>query len=145
MKVLFQTNDVLVSSTLFYGKLPIIKVFLKYSSDEIIPSSCKCSILLGLTFVKLKKSLYGTKQAALNWFELLSSGLQQRGFRASPADPCLFIKSSMIVIAHIDGIFNDVTAHLMVCRSRWRNVRSEVLFCYFLECSCSKCHDWSAS
>ena len=29
---------------------------LKYSSDEINSSSCRCSILLGLTFVKIKKS-----------------------------------------------------------------------------------------
>ena len=28
---------------------------LKYSSDEIISSFCKCSILLGLTFVEIKK------------------------------------------------------------------------------------------
>ena len=31
-------------------------VLLKYSSDEIIPFSCKCSIFLGLTFVEIKKS-----------------------------------------------------------------------------------------
>jgi hypothetical protein len=28
---------------------------LKYSSNEIIPSSCRCSILLGLTFVEIRK------------------------------------------------------------------------------------------
>ena len=38
---------------------------LKYSSDEIIPSSCKCSIFLGLTFVE--KTLFVEK----TWYQSL--------------------------------------------------------------------------
>ena len=37
--------------------------------------------------LKLNKSLYGLKQAAYNWFEMLSKGLRDRGFKASETDP----------------------------------------------------------
>ena len=33
-----------------------------------------------LYVLKLKKNLYGLKQAGLNWFEYLKEGLEERGF-----------------------------------------------------------------
>ena len=38
---------------------------------------------------KLKRSLYGLKQSARNWFECLSSHLFEFNFKASLHDPCL--------------------------------------------------------
>ena len=38
----------------------------------------------------LKKSLYGLKQAARDWYNMCSTTLQDLGFRASPREPCLF-------------------------------------------------------
>ena len=44
--------------------------------------------------LRLKKSLYGLKQASANWHDMLKRGLESRGFSESVADPCVFIKQS---------------------------------------------------
>ncbi len=40
--------------------------------------------------LKLNKSLYGLKQASLNWFEKLKQGLTDHGFKPSNINPCLY-------------------------------------------------------
>eukprot|EP00956_Cyclotella_meneghiniana_P030036 scaffold74624_cov50-Cyclotella_meneghiniana.AAC.2 len=52
--------------------------------------------------LKLKKNLYGLKQASFNWFDKLKAGLVDRGFKASVIDPCLYYKKWMIVITYAD-------------------------------------------
>ena len=42
---------------------------------------------------KLKKSIYGLKQAAKNWYQELSNFLIQQGFERSKHDYCLFLKN----------------------------------------------------
>jgi len=46
--------------------------------------------------LRLRKSLYGLKQASANWYDMLKTGLELRGFKESIADPCVFVKSSGI-------------------------------------------------
>ena len=46
--------------------------------------------------MKLKKNLYGLKQASYNWSELLKAGLIQLGFKPSQVDPCLYIKDEIL-------------------------------------------------
>ena len=52
--------------------------------------------------IELHKSLYGGALAAKHWFNKLKNGLEQRGFRQSTLDPCLFIRSDMIIVTYID-------------------------------------------
>ena len=52
--------------------------------------------------LKLKKNLYGLKQASFNWFDKLKTGLMDRGFKASQIDPCLYYKKGMIVLTYVD-------------------------------------------
>jgi hypothetical protein len=52
--------------------------------------------------LKLNKSLYGLKQASLNWFKKLKQGLIDRGFHPSAIDPCLYFKKGMIIITYVD-------------------------------------------
>ena len=57
----------------------------------------------GAYVMKLNRSLYGLKQAALYWFQHLSDGLKRHGFKpANEIDPCLFIHEDMIVLVYVD-------------------------------------------
>ena len=64
----------------------------------------------GTCIVKLKKSLYGTIQAAKAWYDKLSVDLEGLGFVRNPADICCFNrieadgKQSTIVV-HVDDLF----------------------------------------
>ena len=52
--------------------------------------------------LRLKKNLYGTKQAAANWFEMLRDNLIDLGFTQSAIDPCLFLRCDCILISYVD-------------------------------------------
>ena len=66
-----------------------------------------------LLLLKLKKALYGTKQASRMWQLKLRDTLIQLGFSNSTTDPCLFVKemkdkTRMIVGVYVDDI---IVAH----------------------------------
>jgi hypothetical protein len=52
--------------------------------------------------LKLKKNLYGLKQAGLNWFEYLKKGLEERDFKQSAVDPCVFYRHDAILLTYVD-------------------------------------------
>jgi Reverse transcriptase (RNA-dependent DNA polymerase) len=52
--------------------------------------------------LKLKKSLYGLRQASRTFYEKLKQGLTERGWKQSEIDPCLFLKSGMICVVYVD-------------------------------------------
>ena len=74
--------------------------------DEVymeLPKGCMSeSEGAGQFVLRLRKNLYGLRQAAMNWFEHLKAGLLTRGFRQSEVDPCLFIKDDMILLVYVD-------------------------------------------
>ena len=43
--------------------------------------------------LRLKKSIYGLKQAGLLWYLLLREALEKLGFKVAESDPCLFIST----------------------------------------------------
>jgi hypothetical protein len=55
-----------------------------------------------LYVLKLKKNLYGLKQASFNWFDKLKNGLMDRDFKPSKIDACLYYKKGMIVLTYVD-------------------------------------------
>lgn len=57
---------------------------------------------------KLRKSLYGLKQASHQWFAKLLSALQDQGFQQSLNDYSLFIKKSADLITIVDVYVDDV-------------------------------------
>ena len=73
---------------------------------------------------KLKKSLYGLKQSARCWNQTLDNFLVTNGYRRSPADECIYVKTvkrddgfiSFVVIAvYVDDIIpvsNDVKVEI---------------------------------
>ena len=56
--------------------------------------------------LKLKRSLYGLKQAGRCWSQLLNKKMQELGLRPSVADPCLFLNDEggnlLTVSVHVD-------------------------------------------
>jgi hypothetical protein len=50
----------------------------------------------------LIKSLYGLKQAPRTFFEMLRTGLLERGFVQSEHDMCLFMKKDIICVVYVD-------------------------------------------
>jgi hypothetical protein len=54
--------------------------------------------------LRLRKNLYGSRDAPLAWFETLKASLEKRGFVASQIDPCLFIHSDMLVLCFVDDL-----------------------------------------
>lgn len=52
--------------------------------------------------LKLKKNLYGLRQAAYNWNVMLTKGLLAIGFRQSKHDPCMFFKKDVVCCLYVD-------------------------------------------
>ena len=52
--------------------------------------------------LRLRKSLYGLKQASSNWYSCLKTALEIRGFKESLADPCVFMKANMVILVYVD-------------------------------------------
>jgi hypothetical protein len=56
--------------------------------------------------LKLKKNIYGTKQAGRVWNKYLHKGLSKLGYVASKIDPCMYYKGKSIFMLYVDdGIF----------------------------------------
>jgi hypothetical protein len=52
--------------------------------------------------LRLLKSLYGLRQAPRTFFEKLKAGLEEREWKQSEIDPCLFLKSGMMCVVYVD-------------------------------------------
>ena len=59
---------------------------------------------------KLKKSIYGLKQASRNWNDTIDQWMRSYGFKAANADPCLYVKGSeehddiLVVVIWVDDL-----------------------------------------
>ena len=52
--------------------------------------------------LKLLKNYYGSFDAVENWSQVLSSSLEERGFKKSDIDPCLFALNDCISVYYVD-------------------------------------------
>ncbi len=52
--------------------------------------------------IRLRRNLYGCKQASRNLYLHLTAGLTSRGFTQSTVDPCLYIRHDCIIILYTD-------------------------------------------
>ncbi len=57
--------------------------------------------------IKLRKNLYGLKQASFNWFAKLCDGLLDQGFRTSSIDQCLYMKEGMMLLLGNIGLQSE--------------------------------------
>jgi hypothetical protein len=77
-----------------------VDIWMELPQGIVVDSSPKSSRAYVL---KLKKSLYGLKQASLNWFEKRKQALMDCGFTPSEIDPCLYLKNNMVLLTYIDN------------------------------------------
>ena len=49
-----------------------------------------------------QQKVYGLKQASYNWYEKLRISLEDRHFKPSKVDPCLYLGNGMIIITYVD-------------------------------------------
>ena len=53
--------------------------------------------------IKIKKSLCGDCRAANLWYRMLRKSLiEDRGFKCSEKDPCLFVKNNCVVVLYVN-------------------------------------------
>ena len=82
--------------------------FVQAKLDETVyvwlPSDIKVAGHDGRLALKLKKSLYGLRQAPLKWFEKLRGSLLERGFKQSAQDPCLFLSDKVVAVVWVDDV-----------------------------------------
>jgi hypothetical protein len=53
-------------------------------------------------FIKLKRNLYGCKQAARNWYQHINQGILSEGFTQSKTDPCLYLRHDCLMVLYTD-------------------------------------------
>jgi hypothetical protein len=53
--------------------------------------------------LRLKKNIYGTKQAGRVWNKHLHKGLIKLGYVASKIDPCVYYKDGMVFMLYVDN------------------------------------------
>jgi len=63
--------------------------------------------------LRLKKNLYGQKQAGWVWNQYLHDGLLARGFKQSKVDMCVYYFESVVVMIYVD----DRRAHGVICHT----------------------------
>ena len=52
--------------------------------------------------LKINKSLYGLNKASTNWFDLLKTILENRGYHQSQLDRCVFYRKESVILPHVD-------------------------------------------
>lgn len=71
-------------------------------NGELIFTSASTKINSQDHVLRIKKNMYGLRQAGNNWFDALRHSLLQLGFTQSSYDPCLFIRKDCILIVYVD-------------------------------------------
>ena len=64
--------------------------------------------------LKLKRCVYGLKQAPLTFYEHLSNGLMSRGWKRSKIDPCLFYKNGLVCLCYVDDCLFFATNETLI-------------------------------
>ena len=87
------------------AQFDVPQAFLKSEIDCVLfvyPPSNFCEFQGQL--LKLRLSLYGAKQSAALWNQMIDGFLRGLGFSPSPMDPCLYKRSDAIIILFCDDL-----------------------------------------
>jgi hypothetical protein len=103
---------------LFFCQLDVKCAFLNgYLSNPVYMKPPKGVETKEGVVCKLKRSLYGLKEAPKCWYTRLSDFLTSIGFKRSTSDPCLFYTENVFLVIYVDD---------MIILSKDKNVLSQV-------------------
>jgi hypothetical protein len=87
------------------GQYDVPQAFLKADIDhDIFAYPPKGQGLFPGQLLKLRRALYGGKQSAFLWFQMMNLFLLDLGFRPSPLDSCFYRRSDAILILYCDDL-----------------------------------------
>ncbi|GMF66379.1 unnamed protein product [Phytophthora lilii] len=90
------------------GQYDVETAFLNGNLTEVVYMAIPENIRTKTGMVcKLRRSLYGLKQAAAVWYQTIRAVLKKMGFRECRADPCMFVrigKSPVYIILYVDDL-----------------------------------------
>ena len=97
----------------------------------------------GKYFHTLKKNLYETPQATANWFDMLKTGIEDKGLKLNKVDPCLFVRNNCIVIFYGDDFcilskYKEKIEVLLKFLSNTFNLTNEKVFDSYVGINASK-------
>jgi hypothetical protein len=97
LSLLLRLHTGSIDFTLAFTQAPIdVETFIELAAGFSVPDTNEDYVL------ELKKTLYGLRQAGLNWFETLKNHLLSIGFKQSIIDPCCFIKDDLILLCYVN-------------------------------------------
>eukprot|EP00957_Ditylum_brightwellii_P079809 6069632-Ditylum_brightwellii.AAC.1 len=90
-------NGVSIDFVLAYPQAEIKNVIYLHPPVGVIINNHGQDLVL-----KIKKNLYGLKDAERTWQEHLSSGIEEMGFKQCVADQCIWNRDGIIIIVYVD-------------------------------------------
>ena len=86
-----------IDFVLAYPQADVKTPIFLYTPQGVLLAQGRSNVVL-----KLKKNLYGLKDAGRTWWEHLSAGLEDMGFTQSAVDNCLWTKGTTTIIIYVD-------------------------------------------
>ena len=85
--------------------------------------------------LRLRKALYGTKQASNVWHESIDSFLRSLGYRPCLADPCVYVRTSVRGERMLLGLFVDdiVSVFAPADGDEWESLRARLFGRYAMK------------
>lgn len=84
---------------------------------------------------RLRKAIYGTRQASNVWHESINTTLVSLGFRPCRSDPCVYVRVSQTGCPMVIGLFVDdmVPIYSRSDRSEWVALKSKLMSAYSMK------------
>jgi hypothetical protein len=96
------------------GQFDVPQAFLKADIDhDIFAFPPKGQAAFPGQLLKLRRALYGGKQSAYLWFQMMNEFLVGLGFRSSPLDACFYRRSDALLILYCDDLRIGATAEVL--------------------------------
>ena len=100
--------SIIVGRNMFASQYDVETAYLNGIVKEEVYLEQPTGFEVGDKVCKLKKAIYGLKQAGREWNSIISKFFEERNFRASESDPCLFVrwreKCLTIIVLYVDDL-----------------------------------------